>query len=208
MPESYREGILESFYPFVNRSFVAEHLSFGQSIVRTMQNRNFEALMRMPGYRERVVHVRLAPGEGGINLGMTPEQITALAQRGRGAGRRLVEAFNRPSRGGRVSWDAHRWTRLRSTLVALEQLHLTIATGLTSKVEPTGARDYMALLNRADEPPTNYPVNAALRELAIEELDAVEESAERIRDSGTSFAEDAPKPKGKVRIARPMIDRS
>ncbi len=200
MPDTYKSGILQGFYPLTSGGGFKELFDFGESIVRTMQNRNFEALMRMPGYRDRVVHVRLAPNEGGINLGMTSEQIMPLATRGRGAAKRLVRTFTRPSRGKEISWDAHRWTRLRSILVALEQLNKTTAAGLDAEVEPSDAPKYVDLLARGKNPPDSYRIDAELTDLAELELSAIRDSAQRIHDSGRSFAEDEPEPGGELRI--------
>jgi hypothetical protein len=173
--------------------------------VRTMQNRNFEALMRMPGYRDRVVHVALDKNEGGMNLGMTSEQILPLAERGGEAAKKLVAAFTRDASESDVSWDAHRWTRLRSMLVALEQLHQTISNGMGAKVQPKDARDYTKLLLRgAKDPPGSYRIKGAdLVDLAEAELQAVEASVKRIRESTRSLAEQAPEPAGTLRIVPP-----
>ena len=48
---------------------------FAKTILYTMQNWVDNAQMRLPGYRDRVVHVLLAEDEGGMNLAMSPTLI-------------------------------------------------------------------------------------------------------------------------------------
>jgi hypothetical protein len=49
----------------------------------------------MPGYRDRVVHVKLAEDEGGLNLSMPPKIIEALGERGELAGNCLPVVLRR-----------------------------------------------------------------------------------------------------------------
>jgi predicted acylesterase/phospholipase RssA len=81
----------------------------------------------LPGYRERIVHVRLAADEGGLNLNMPPETIHQLSLYGQQAGQMLREEFD---------WDAHRWRRylvtvaqLDETLDALQEAYTQAAPG-------------------------------------------------------------------------------
>ncbi|HEX6864142.1 MAG TPA: hypothetical protein VF414_15040, partial [Thermoanaerobaculia bacterium] len=83
--------------------------SFLGTIINTMQNWVDNTQMRLPGYRDRVVHVHLTPDEGGMNLTMPPERVEALTKRGLAAGEALQT----------MDWDGHRWTRY---LTAVSQL--------------------------------------------------------------------------------------
>jgi predicted acylesterase/phospholipase RssA len=83
--------------------------SFLSAILNTMQNWVDSTQMRLPGYRDRVVHVHLTPDEGGMNLAMPPERVEALTKRGLAAGQKLQT----------IDWDGHRWTRY---LTAISQL--------------------------------------------------------------------------------------
>lgn len=83
--------------------------SFLATIVNTMQNWVDNTQMRLPGYRDRVVHVHLTPDEGGMNLTMPPKRVEALTKRGQAAGQALQT----------IDWDGHRWTRY---LTAVSQL--------------------------------------------------------------------------------------
>ena len=47
--------------------------------------------MTVPGYRDRIVHIRLDDrNEGGLSLDMPPEIVRAVSERGRAAGDLLL----------------------------------------------------------------------------------------------------------------------
>jgi hypothetical protein len=83
--------------------FVGQVLDTGLNWRDTMQ-------MEMPGFRERVCHIRLAKEEGGLNLSMDADAVGALVGRGTSAGRSF-EAFD---------FDAHRFTRYLTLMQMLE----------------------------------------------------------------------------------------
>ncbi len=100
--------------------------SFLGSVLSTMQNWSDNALIRTVGHRERVCTVRLAPGQGGMNLDMARETIEALAEVGAAAGRELaaIQRSVEPPPPGAPErepawpvghqWEAQRFTRLRA----------------------------------------------------------------------------------------------
>jgi hypothetical protein len=83
--------------------FVGQVLDTGLNWRDTMQ-------MEMPGFRERVCHIRLAKEEGGLNLSMDAEAVGKLVGRGTSAGRSF-EAFD---------FGAHRFTRYLTLMQMLE----------------------------------------------------------------------------------------
>lgn len=66
--------------------------------------------MEMPGFRERVCHIRLAADEGGLNLSMDEEAVRGLMMRGAYAG----ESF------AGFSFPTHRFTRYLTLMQMLE----------------------------------------------------------------------------------------
>ncbi len=175
--------------------------TFLSSVVFTMQNRVDEAQQRVPGFRDRIAHVSLADDEGGMNLSMPAPTIEKLTERGRCAGEALVEAFTREADAAEITWDNHRWVRLRSALAAVEELHRRVATGYGA--EPLdGDRPYAELLERAhDVAPKSYRLDvAADRELARQQLACVVALTECTEDSGRSLAAKAPRPLPEARI--------
>lgn len=97
---------------------------------------------RLPGYRERIVHVGVPEGAGGLNLAMSPRTIHRLARLGQAAAARLHRDFSTPRRAGEPNaWQRHRWTRLRTTLSALR----AYLAAFDDRVD-TGDPDYRRLL--------------------------------------------------------------
>jgi hypothetical protein len=98
------------------------------AIFNTMQNWRDNSLLRLPSSRDRVVSVRLGPGEGGLNLKMTGALVGRLARYGECAAERLAlhfvpaRAAERRRFGIETDWDNHRWIRLLCTLGGLERL--------------------------------------------------------------------------------------
>ena len=68
-------------------------VDFFGALFDTARNWGDTELMAMPGYRDRVVHVKLAEDEGGLNLSMPPQIINALGERGELAGKLLAGRF-------------------------------------------------------------------------------------------------------------------
>lgn len=129
--------------PFDTRSPASAALYFVAGIVNTALEWRDRLQRALPGYRERVVVVGLKPGEGGLNLAVTPPTIAVLANLGRHAARRLQHAFDAPrTNGGPNAWDRHRWLRLRSTLAAAQHYVAEIRG-----IGVAGGKDYRDLLD-------------------------------------------------------------
>lgn len=96
-------------------------LAFLAAILGTMQVWRDEILFPYAGYRDRVVHVSLKEGEGGLHLDMDREQVTNLAAAGACAADLLQRRFHPASGEG---WANHQEIRLISVLGNLEALAL------------------------------------------------------------------------------------
>lgn len=105
MPSDNRGGILERWTPFHDLG------GFLGAIINTMQNWRDNMLLHLPGQRDRIAHVLLAPDEGGLNLTMEQNTIDDLAARGTEAGRLLRRRFR---------WDNHQWARFLAFMMSLE----------------------------------------------------------------------------------------
>ena len=126
---------------------------FVGALVRLMQNWVDATQTRLPGYRDRVVHVHLTAEEGGLNLEMPPERIARLSERGRRAGLALVESFD---------WDQHRWVRYRSTL---PEIHLQLSR-MAAQFRGDGAGESFAeFLARYGPDPAHYPLSRSAEAL-------------------------------------------
>src|SRR6476620_1772231 len=84
-------------------------VGFFGALFDTARNWGDTELMAMPGYRDRVVHVKLAEDEGGLNLSMPPTPTGN-------------EVLTDPKTGEPVvlTGDNHRWVRYRSFMAAVE----------------------------------------------------------------------------------------
>ena len=98
---------------------VKDALGFVGAIFRSAQTWHDNAFLRLPSFRDRVVEIWLKPDEGGLNLAMPEETIRRLIERGSEAGKRLRERFADTPSSDPLSWDGHRWARLRSGLSGL-----------------------------------------------------------------------------------------
>ena len=98
--------------------------NFVWTIISTLMDRDDSTLMRMPGVRDRVVRLFLDPGEGGVNLRISGDEIAELAEKyGVPAATQFVERFaiaDAPD-GTSQGWREHRWVRLNTLLTALEK---------------------------------------------------------------------------------------
>lgn len=83
------------------------------AMLGTIKDWSDAKLARMPGVRDRVVRVGLAPGIGGLNLLMSEAQIRCLAEQGKEAVRQMLSRYARPDlpTGQACGWDEHRWIR-------------------------------------------------------------------------------------------------
>lgn len=201
LPSSNAGGLLDGWHRFEARPGLRSLVGFADAIVRTMQNHVDTALAQQPGYRDRIVHVHVAPEEGGLNLTMPPALVDALAERGQAAGRALVERFaETPGTAPGLSWDNHRWVRYRSTLAALAEQLERFATAW--REDPDDERSFRELVERGpDEGPAGYRFTSAeQRALAIELSDLLAELGERSRRGPGDVGRGAPQPEPVARI--------
>ena len=95
---------------------------FVGALLKTMQNWTDNTQSRLPGFRDRIVHVPLTPKEGGLNLNMPKSRIDSLTNRGAQAGGQLLDHFDKPPQHPVMTWDNHRWLRMRSLVASLEKM--------------------------------------------------------------------------------------
>ncbi|MDP9293630.1 MAG: patatin-like phospholipase family protein, partial [Actinomycetota bacterium] len=119
---------------------IASLLDFFTALKDAAQNWRDNAQARLPGFRERTVHIRLAKGEGGLNLSMPGPKITELSERGAYAGGRLVELFSGPLGGApqpTAHWNDSRFARYRVTMSLTERWLRTIRRGYRMATDPS-----------------------------------------------------------------------
>lgn len=123
-------GRLSPYTRFAQGNPIARLIRFGGRIVSTARQWGDNQLLDVPGYRDRIVHVRMRDTEGGFNLDMDAEMITSLKARGTRAGSVIAERFlpttqTDPAYPGQpliLNWANHRFVRFRAFLSGLETM--------------------------------------------------------------------------------------
>jgi len=202
MPQSNDGGRQEWMYglPQSGRVLDGRLPAFLGAIVRTMQNRSDEALLRLPGYRDRIAHVCLTPKQGGLNLDMPAPVLDVLTRRGRAAGVKLARRFSpHPPPDQDLTWDNHRWVRLRASVpLVLDMVERLSETYADTAASPS----YAELLARdAATPPRGYRLDSAKRaEQAAAIMAALEQLAAALPDD-KPFDHRPPQPRAELRFS-------
>lgn len=199
MPDTNNGGLRETWNRFDSgeRNGWAAVFGFLGAIQDTMQSWRDNLQTKVPGFRDRVVHVKLSDDEGGLNLDMKDEVIRALSDRGKAAGALLVTRYTNPNPpNGSVSWPNQRWVRFRTTMGLLHQL-LSDLDVAWKDGNPDGTR-YMDLVK---DPPSyrwRNGVDPQTVHLATEKLFDVLRDLER---AGVDLREGAPRPSADLKIS-------
>ncbi|HEX8154318.1 MAG TPA: hypothetical protein VF698_14385, partial [Thermoanaerobaculia bacterium] len=195
MIESLSEGTAESLTRIDRGEPAARIGSFLAAIINTMQNWRDNLQTRVPGYRDRIVHVNHDAEEGGMNLEMEREVVERLARRGGAAGAKLRDRFTAvPGEGAALSWPMHRWTRYRSTMA----LVFNLLNELADAYRDEGGSPLADLVR---EPQPYYAWNEGKIEAALAATDELFAVAGRYR---VLFDGGAPRPRPDLRIVPRM----
>lgn len=200
LPKTNREGLRRKWNGLNASTGPGNLAGFGLALINVMQNWRDNALLRLPGYRDRIAVIRLEPHEGGLNLNMPRPLITALADRGAAAADKLLLHFDPARQGERAaadistSWDNHRWVRLLSTLAASEQLldgiksAWSAGTACREQLDPAVTR----------EAPSYSDFTQAQRNLAVRYLDELSKSG--IGKPPNALDKGTPRPRMRYRL--------
>lgn len=135
----------------IEHRVITSPVSLLSSVVDTARENRETMLAVRPGYRERIVRIRLTQDEGGMNLAMDPDTIKKMIPLGAEAGAKLlwpgmvtsVPQANPDEHKlvkGLFDFDDHRWVRF---LISMSQLE----TELQKFKYAYKLRDYYALLD-------------------------------------------------------------
>jgi hypothetical protein len=185
------------------RSDIDGTVGFLTAVKDAMQNWRDNAQSAMPGYRERIVQIKMARGEGGLNLNMQKPLIDDLTARGEIAGDRLATAFSGPLDASPVStehWNDHRFARYRVVMSVLERFLGKYAAGW--RAEPPLTTPYPARVDEGNRKPYEFVSGKEL-------TDAKETSAAyvRIADESVDHSLDdthVPRPPATLRTVPPV----
>ncbi len=175
-PQEAGEGVAPTWTP------IPDAFGFAKAILNTMQNWVDNTQMRLPGYRDRVVHVLLSDLEGGMNLQMSPPLIEKLTLRGKAAGRALA-GFH---------WNGHRWIRY---LTAMSQLEVKL--GAMEKVYTNEFRSFLVSYDSRQKP---YAHSGVWKDSAVAGTDELMVTVRAWTQSRQPFTKKTPKPEPELRI--------
>jgi predicted acylesterase/phospholipase RssA len=211
MARSNRDKFAAPFLSRIGTSLPA----FLGAIVSTARNGTENELMLMPGHRDRIIHIATSDAEGGLNLGMPPETITALSARGRRAGELLRSRFHPEGAARRagfeLGWENHRWLRFRAAAAALER---TLADFRTAWTAPAGHAPRYADLPAAWSPaegggratPSYAWANAEAADAAARGVGHLVDAAEGLRREAEALAGGRPVAEASVFDGMPGAD--
>jgi len=152
LPKSNRGGILASWHRFnPTGKGLNDLVGFVGAILSTLLDWRDNLESRMPGYRNRIAHISLKPGEGGLNVTMPPALVKELAGRGTTAGKKLVTQFNFPQ---------HVWARYRTTMNVVAE-YLTDFAEDYATPSPDAPQIWDIIQGKSSQAPPGYDWNSA-----------------------------------------------
>jgi len=183
--------------------------SFLGAILTTMQDWSDSTQLAIPGYRDRIVAVRLRDDEGGLNLRMAPSLIERLAARGEAAADLLLAHYAQRDlpTGVVTGWRNHRWVRYRVAMRVLGEA----LEGLLSAETKTADGDAALQPMHADPPSYDFRSDrqrdaalAAYRELLALARRFAKERGELGYPPFDHDPLDGPHPRPELRIRPPL----
>jgi predicted acylesterase/phospholipase RssA len=161
---------------------------FAAALLDTMQYWADNAQATLPGYRDRIVQVRLRSDEGGMNLQMPDKVVRRTAEKGRQAAELLREQFD---------FDDHRWIRYLTVISRMQHAVDRMESRWDHDL-PGGSSGYHDfVLNRASEPP--FSRTTTWRSDAVARTGSLLSFA-TCTSSEPDFLAEAPKPDPDLRI--------
>lgn len=176
---------------------------FAVAIKDAMQNWRDNTQAQLPGFRERIIHIKLDRGEGGLNLAMKEEKITELSNRGKEAGIRLVTLFSgSPAAPAQPTswWDEHRFTRFRVVMSVLEQ-HLRLLKKAYTEQPDAVSKPYAERIREGPMRPYSLKTQPRLK-YAADTIDTYVGLANERED--LSLVEGQPHPAAALRALPPV----
>ncbi|MBI5093549.1 MAG: patatin-like phospholipase family protein [Candidatus Hydrogenedentes bacterium] len=176
---------------------------FAMAFVATMQNWTDSTQSRLPGFRDRIVRVPLTPNEGGLNLNMPAPLIEELTKRGAQAGDKLLEHFGEMPGNTVMTWQNHRWLRMRSMIASLEKMLEQVDNACERPEGKDIPFDEWAA--SCDSPPSYNWESQEQRRLAADTLHALRQIMDNRQKAQTSAgreisaADGAPRPRPELR---------
>jgi hypothetical protein len=182
---------------------IASMAQFLVAIKDALQNWRDNLQARQPGFRDRMVHVGLGRGEGGLTLTMDRDKVLDLSARGAAAGRVLVGLFAQPGDAPGTPWNVHRFVRFRVASAVTEGYLASFGRAWEAQPADGISQRYperVALAGPGGVGPYLF-VSDAQKQRALADADAYDRPLppERARELGNG----APRPPSTLRVVPP-----
>jgi len=174
---------------------------YAGAVLDAIRNWHDNTQMAVPGFRDRIAHVKLSPDEGGLNLKMDPMKVKALSERGKWAAVQLRERFGAAgaTRTG-LNWNTHRWVRFRTSMMLLQKMLRQTAEAFAAS-DP-GYPSYHDLVNRtADKDPVTGSWWPRTPSAYRDSTKVLEQFVSAFSSSAPDFEEKSPQPGPELRIS-------
>jgi predicted acylesterase/phospholipase RssA len=182
---------------YVDERPIESLFGFFVAIKDAMQNWRDNAQASLPGFRDRIVSLKLAPGEGGLNLAMDAAKIDELNARGQCAGEALVELFaDEPAH-----WNTHRFVRYRTSMALLERHLRLYSEGWNAPADPV-TETYGGLVREGGPKP--YALSGELKQFAEATTGDYLRLATSWGEDGKLDGEGVPRPPSTLRAVPPV----
>ena len=188
----------------VNKKSLGQLTGFAGALVSTMQNWNDATQGRLPGFRDRIARIPLTSKLGGLNLNMPDKLVTFLGDRGDLCADKILDRFDVPAKHEVITWDNHRWIRLRSFLSSFEKMiDSTLLACDGPENGDLGYEDWLRSLRSNPKSAPSYDPTKKQIEAAIETIEKLRE-IQQIWQASNPAALNAPRPRPILR-PRPQI---
>lgn len=185
--------------------------SFFSSILNSARNWQDSVQMKLPGYRERIVHVALTDKEGGLNLNMSKSEIQRLVKLGEYAGQRILNEHPYEEDQEKFSFEDHRWRRILATSNALGEMLENYKQTLSTPSPPGDPNlasiiSYLKALSFANSPSYKPPSQKQVNRLYNRMLE-LEKAASFWAGNPPSNSWNLPSPESTFRIFAKWLTR-
>lgn len=195
MVPSHKGGVSERWLRFDGI------LGYGSAVLDSIRNWRDNTQMAVPGFRDRIAHVKLEDDEGGLNLEMDGATVDKLSKRGHFAGVLLRERFGAAgARPEGMTWSSHRWVRLRNSIPLLLELLRDMAEAFDSKETTYSSYEDLLDRKRDEDPETGYWWKGKPEEHR-RMIHEVLTTARRLAPYVDKLALGAPRPRPEIRIS-------
>ena len=206
LPHTCWGGIADRWNRFDQAQNSASRMGgFLLGIAKTMQNWNDNVLSRMAGVRDRVVRIRLAKDQGGMNLNMPKAVIEQVAARGSEAADLILQRFLDPAAAGQwQGWSFQRWVRLDVLIKALSEKTQGMARALGPDVPHSQAYDDLIRDSATTAAPCHDSPLQVRQEQALRDLKQALENLSNVYNLTAPAYPNEPLPDPDLRVRPPL----